>query len=206
MIENNLVSVPYYEFQAPDSLMNKLIEIVNNINFIKSEFNKVSETSLNIPDLENWINQCLHDVQIKVFPKLTSKLKITGMWANKSSKMQYHHKHSHANSIVSGILYLTDSIKGGNTIFYMKDPWYQIHNDGHILLDPNGNSTIEIQSNIQPKYGKLIIFPSTIQHNVTPIIDNSIRYTIAFNTFLDGNIGNSRNATMLHLKNITENL
>lgn len=88
-------------------------------------------------------------------------------------------------------------------MFYSKDPWYQIHNDGHILLDPDDDSTREIQSQISPKSGKLVIFPSVIKHNVTPVLDNEKRYTIAFNTFIDGNIGNYKNATVLNLKTLS---
>lgn len=204
MIENNLISIPCYEFQTSENIMEQVDKILPQIKFEKTENNQVSQTvSLDLPELTSWIYECLEQVQKKVFPNLTGKLKLTSVWLNRATKMQFHHKHSHSNSIVSGILYITDSNHGGDTVFYLKNPWYQIHNDGHILLDPNNDVHYELESSIKPKRGKLIIFPSTVKHKVTPLIDNSIRYTIAFNTFLDGNLGNYKNATVLNLKSFT---
>jgi hypothetical protein len=43
-----------------------------------------------------------------------------------------------------------------------------------------------------PQKGKLLLFPSELQHGVTAIIDNSARYTISFNTFFSGPISDTQ--------------
>lgn len=198
-----LIQIPCYEFQASDSLIDLVLSKCDLIKFTKTETNVVSQyTNLDIPELSSWIEQCVDSVKNEIYPNIKGNLELTAVWMNRATKFQYHSKHSHANSLVSGIVYLSEPKKGGDTVFYYPNPWYSIHNDGYFLLD-NHDNLIEVQQTVKPKKGKTIIFPSTIKHNVTPTLDNDIRYTIAFNAFITGKLGNPLNATGLNIESST---
>ena len=100
---------------------------------------------------------------------------ITQSWANYTEPNQYHHKHTHPNSFISGVFYI-NAIKNEDMIKFYKDlPFvYQInHNQSN-----NYNSSdvaIFVESN------DLILFPSNFSHSVPPTTSKEIRISIAFN-------------------------
>jgi uncharacterized protein (TIGR02466 family) len=110
---------------------------------------------------------------------------ITECWATKTDKFQKHHAHIHPNSIISGIIYLTDH-PDATTEFYLPNPW---HWTDQFLKIGKENSKIQIAS-VKPTVGKIVFFPSNVQHSTKPNLNSVSRYTISFNTFISGNIGN----------------
>ena len=83
------------------------------------------------------------------------------------------------------------------------------------LLDNNINSFIECFKNNGASYGeilpqlsgknkpvsgKLVLFPSHVKHKVLPLTSNENRYTISFNTFLSGVLGEDSRSVYLNLK------
>ena len=44
-------------------------------------------------------------------------------------------------------------------------------------------------STIQSECGKLLIFPSTLLHGTDRMINDEPRYSMSFNTFIEGEIG-----------------
>ena len=66
------------------------------------------------------------------------------------------------------------------------------------MNDPN-HYTVP-QTTIQPKAGRLLLFPSSLLHGVEQNTIGSVRYTMSFNTFIEGSIGNKMNLTYTPLK------
>ena len=110
-------------------------------------------------------------------------LKISQCWLNKTGPDEYHHKHSHPNSYLSGVLYINclpqdfiifeNRLEGmyNNTKFPKKE-----------MTEWNTNATaIDIEK------GDLVIFPSWVPHyvnrNETKDID---RISLSFNTIPTG--------------------
>lgn len=188
MIKKPLLSVDFYEFQCPKDIYEPVKDhLKNSTEFRKNENNLISYQLQN-DAMEAWINDCLSKVQQDKFTGSSFELKVTTIWANKANKLQFHHKHFHPNSIVSGILYLNVNEGYGKTNFFMKDPWWSIHNEGFLkLLDGNTNdASVEILAQAEPEEGKMIVFPSTIWHSVQPHKNMSARYTVSFNSFFRG--------------------
>lgn len=110
-----------------------------------------------------------------------NSVSITQCWANKNIKGSGHHLHSHSNSFISGVFYLTDD--GGDIIF---------QNNTYRMLSPAVQKLNAYNSQdyyIPPLAGRLVIFPSHIAHAVQPNREEIIRYSISFNTMLKGPVG-----------------
>ena len=140
-------------------------------------------------DLYKWIKKCLMEVKNELNFKCT-RLEITQSWANTSQKGQSMWSHTHPNSFVSGILYLTNS--NASTIFSMDSIWTNYYqNTSHTLqLKTTDHDDLIVTHKQQTVQGDLIIFPSNLVHMVDDHdIDDYDRYTISFNSFPAGVIG-----------------
>jgi hypothetical protein len=58
-------------------------------------------------------------------PKHKVNLKITQSWTNYTDKGQYHHKHEHPNSFVSGVFYV-QADKAKDRIYFYRNGYQQI--------------------------------------------------------------------------------
>lgn len=191
---------PIYEFNADNSLvdialsLSKDSEMVysNKLNGYLRNPNKNLNYSFYNKELFAWFNECVASVKAEHYVD-DIDLEITECWGTRTDKFQKHHKHSHFNSILSGVLYLTDHKEAG-TEFYYSNPW----NCTGGVLDITRTEKKILKEVIQPEIGKLIIFPSNLQHATKPNITNIPRFSIAFNTFVSGAFGSQ--TTYLSIK------
>ena len=118
---------------------------------------------------------------------------ITQSWANFTEPGQFHHKHAHPNSVISGVFY-PKANKESDRIYFYKDGYQRIQVPAGEYNPYNSESWwYEVGS------GDLIIFPSNLTHMVQTKQDDGSRISIAFNTFLKGYIGSDESLTGLHL-------
>jgi uncharacterized protein (TIGR02466 family) len=195
----NFLPLSVYEFTCDEILLTKLEEQAAGISTRKNTSNMSSETDLFYDqDLYNWIESCIEEAKENLYIPKEVKLDITSCWINKTRKLQTHHKHMHPNSFMSGILYLSEDHSGGLTEFITENSWW---NNFKWLSFCNSPNVRTIHQRYTPKKGKLLLFPSGLEHGVTAVIDNSTRYTISFNTFFSGPIcGAGTYSTRLDLK------
>ena len=114
-------------------------------------------------------------------------LRITQSWLNKTKPQEHHHAHFHANSYLSGVLYISclpnDHINFNN----------RLHGSYNNMEFPMKNSTVWNVKNLEQNVteGDLILFPSWIMHYVDHnITKNMERISLSFNTFPIGEMGN----------------
>jgi uncharacterized protein (TIGR02466 family) len=194
MIINKLLSVPIYEFQCDESIIDKIYNLAINEEFDSNTYNTISKKNFYNEELYDWLDDCLEEVR-KIYYVDSIKFKITNCWINKSNKLQYHHVHSHPNSIVSGILYLTTH-NSGETVFYYDNPWKKmvsttrtveiqkkIFPENEFHRDP-----ITLTSMISPRKGKLILFPSSIFHGTKANKELFPRYSLSLNSYFSGSV------------------
>ena len=118
---------------------------------------------------------------------------ITQSWLNYTETNQYHHKHAHPNSLVSGVFYINcheehDKIKFFNDTYQTIKPEIKEYNIW--------NS----QSWWFPvKTGDVILFPSSLTHMVETKEGDNTRISLAFNVFIKGKFGSNEHFTELHL-------
>ena len=102
------------------------------------------------------------------------------MWVNVLETGGRQAMHNHANSFVSGVLYLTPTHPAARTVF-MKSPGgtdFAFRND-HAAVTPSAFSADKWISP-QPEPGDLVLFPSYLMHAVPPN-PGERRITMAFN-------------------------
>ena len=114
-------------------------------------------------------------------PKNDLELTITESWINYTSPGEFHHLHYHPNSFISGVFYFKtipdDSIVFVKTV------------KGMFEIEPNNYNYLNSDSWALPvKTGDLLLFPSTLQHQVDKNKSNDVRISLSFNTFIKGDI------------------
>jgi len=126
-------------------------------------------------------------------PKHDVSLRITQSWVNYTEPGQYHHKHAHPNSFVSGVFY-PQANRETDRIYFHRDGYQQIK------IPPNEWNTWNSDSWwFEVGTGDLILFPSSLTHMVETVKGEDTRISLSFNTFPVGQIGDSKMLTQLKL-------
>ena len=141
--------------------------------------------------------------QLKIYveevirPKEELDFYITQSWLNITKPGEYHHEHSHQNSIISGVFYvstedndnimMTDLNLKVKQFFQFPPKEYNIWNSSTWTFLAKNN--------------ELILFPSWLTHQVNSNEKGTTdRISISFNTFVRGILGNQDAASQLILK------
>jgi uncharacterized protein (TIGR02466 family) len=118
---------------------------------------------------------------------------ITQSWLNFTDEERFHHIHTHSNSVVSGVYYFNADIDSDNITFY-REMYEQIKLNRDSFNSFNSNAwTFNV------KTGDLILFPSNLGHGVNVKKGKNKRISLAFNTFIKGEIGEKNYLNMLSL-------
>ena len=118
---------------------------------------------------------------------------ITQSWLNYTETNQFHHKHAHPNSLVSGVLYINCHEEHDKIKFF---------NDKYQTIKPEIKEWNIWNSEswwFSVKTGDLILFPSSLTHSVETKQGNNTRISLAFNVFIKGVVGNNKSLTELKL-------
>jgi uncharacterized protein (TIGR02466 family) len=118
---------------------------------------------------------------------------ITQSWLNYTETNQYHHKHAHPNSFVSGVFYINcheehDKIKFFNNTYKTIKPEVK---DWNIWNSETWWFAV--------KTGDVILFPSSLTHMVETKQGDNTRISLAFNVFIKGTFGSNEELTELVL-------
>ena len=124
-------------------------------------------------------------------PKYDVSLRLTQSWLNYCQPGQFHHKHAHPNSFVSGVLYIK-AAKEQDKIHFYRDGYQQIK-----LPTDNYNTYNSDSWWFEVDAGDLMIFPSHLTHMVESVKQE--RISLSFNTFPIGRVGEEESLTALHL-------
>jgi len=114
---------------------------------------------------------------------------ITQSWINVTKPGEHHFRHSHPNSIISGVFYIT-TVEEDRLYFF--DPYFRWKHMFQIKAkDPTPfNSDTWVQ---HVKSRDLILFPSWLDHSVFKNKHaTKNRISLSFNTFVKGTIGDGR--------------
>jgi len=129
-------------------------------------------------------------------PKNDVNLKITQSWCNYTEPGQYHHKHAHPNSFISGVFYVQADFDV-DRIFFYKDDYQQLK------LPPNTWNHWNSESWwFEAGTGGLVLFPSGLTHMVPNTTSANTRISLSFNTFFEGIVGDAEQMTGLIVKGV----
>ena len=126
-------------------------------------------------------------------PKYDASLYITQSWVNYTEPRQWHHKHQHPNSFISGVFYVNADITKDRIYFY-RDRYEQMR-----IIPREFNVTNSESWWFEAGTGRLILFPSSLTHMVEMKEHEGTRISLSFNTFLKGTLGDNNNLTELIL-------
>lgn len=125
-------------------------------------------------------------------PKHQVGLRVTQSWCNYTESGEFHHKHTHPNSFISGVLYIQVDEFIDRIYFY---------NEGYRQLEIPAREFNMYNSTswwFPCLTGQLLLFPSSCYH----MVDNRAncgftRISLSFNTFLTGRVGDYSDLTGL---------
>ena len=184
-------------YKLTDEQLNylKTLEIRENKgnNFLTTRKDIMNDESMK--DFKHW---CL--LNVTAFAKQLgaserTSFYITQSWMNKNPPKSYHHTHMHPNSIFSCIYY----VEGDKcpTYFYRYDDRTSFGNFAFYENDKGSNAFTATKVGVMNEVGRLVIFPSSMVHDVDKNESNKERATISFNTFIKGEMGEPENSNHL---------
>jgi len=203
-IINNIFPTPIYTTKMDRGFTKQ------ELNFVKEQKNHCTNNQGNINTKDNYIlnrkefknikkfldKHCKNYLDTVICPKNNIDLYITQSWLNYTESNQYHHKHEHPNSVVSGVLYFDSDIKNDKILFS--------HSKGYQQIRPTIDKTKFNIWNSETWFfpvetGNLFMFPSSTTHQVETKKGNNTRISLAFNTFYKGSVGSNTELTELIL-------
>jgi uncharacterized protein (TIGR02466 family) len=141
----------------------------------------------------------LHKIVVDYFDKVVCTSNslipyITQSWISYTETNQFHHRHAHANSYVSGVLYIAANKKVDRIKFY-KEKYDRISLEYKKFNEFNSaNWWFAVET------GYVVLFPSNLTHGVDNKKGTNCRISLAFNVFIKGEIGANLKLTELVLK------
>jgi uncharacterized protein (TIGR02466 family) len=147
-----------------------------------------------LKDLREFVQRSVDNYFREVHaPTQETKLRVTQSWLNYTEPGQFHHKHAHPNSFISGVFY-PQANKDTDKIYFYKDGWQQLKTPTTNWNHYNSDSWW-----MEAYTGRMFIFPSHLTHMVETVKGTDTRISLSFNTFPVGNFGDENSLTGLNL-------
>ena len=200
-IINSIFPTPVYISKINRELTNEELSFIDKtkLDVYKNEGNTTSNDNyiLNnklFKDLKTDLDLRVKDYFEKIIsPTDAITPYITQSWLNYTETNQYHHKHAHPNSFISGVFYINCDEKFDKIKFF---------NDKYkpIKLEVKEWNLWNSETWWFPvKTGDIILFPSSLTHMVETKEGTNTRISLAFNVFIKGTLGLNKQLTELIL-------
>lgn len=200
-IIHGIFPIPIYKSYLDRKLTNKELLFIEKTK-LDTNKNEGNITSNDNYILENKIfNELKKELLIYVYDYFNKVIStknnitpyITQSWINYTEENQFHHRHYHQNSIISGVYYINadeqnDKItffKTGTDFFKFRIKEFNAFNAEAWFFPVKNN--------------EIILFPSNTIHMVDVKKGNNLRISLAFNVFIKGKLGLKEKLTELIL-------
>jgi uncharacterized protein (TIGR02466 family) len=196
-----LFAVPYFMADIGSAISDTQIDYIKNLKVIRDHDNMISENLYILQDSKlaniNTAVQDVLDVYANEVMGIKQKLYVTQSWSLINSPNARMQGHPRSNSIISGWMYycgLPDPVS--NVVFERHNSYQQLE---LIPQVEKRNVYNTLANSVTPEKNKIILFPSGLQHRVEVNKTGEPRYSIAFNCFIKGRLGNYRDVSELSL-------
>lgn len=196
-----LFAEPYFRANIAGSISPQQIAFIQNLKMVDNPENMISENLyiFEEPELESVKDaiQEILDIYARDVLCIPQQLYVTQSWSLICKSNMGMHSHSHSNSILSGSLYYCElPTPPAGMIFTRYDSYQQIDLPPDTQKRNIYNSPI---NRVVPQQNDVLLFSSRLTHMVEQNQSGQPRYSIAFNTFVKGTLGNQRAVTELKL-------
>lgn len=196
---HNLFPIPVGFFNLNRFLTDEELFFIRELETRPNQGNTTSTNNFVLRDpaltsLRSYIEDCVSEYfKQTANPKHNVNLRVTQSWCNFSDPGQHHHKHAHPNSYISGVFYVQTN--PNDRIFFYRSGWQQIK-----LPPAEWNAYNSESWWFEATAGKLILFPSSLEHMVPTVEGDVVRISLSFNTFPVGMVGEEMDLTGLRLE------
>jgi len=188
--KHGLFAIPIYKLKFPlhSELKQSFIDYMENEDgFRLTTTNTCKFTTANLHKTKVFqpFTEFVEDGLMRIMDDLgyIPNIKLTGLWGTKHEDNQFHHRHTHHNSFLAGVYYLSGSENCSGTTFY------NFHHY-HTIIRPaekpgKQGATLALSSHTEPfSEGTLVVFPAWLGHdtarnNIERTKSN--RYILSFN-------------------------
>ena len=192
---------PYFRANIAGTITPQQIAFIKNLKMVNNPENMISENLyiFEEPELKS-IKETVQEV-LDIYARdvlcIPQKIYVTQSWSLVCMPNAGMHGHSHSNSILSGSLYYCELPDPPSSMVFTRHTSYQ-----QIELPPEPgkrniyNSPI---NRVTPRQDDILLFSSRLTHLVEQNKSGQPRHSIAFNTFVKGQLGDYRAVTELKL-------
>ena len=145
-----------------------------------------SETNMHeLPQFKPLVDE-LFKMTIEVFKEewLDRQPRLGNMWANINYQGGYNRPHIHPNTLFSGVYYVHAQPNSGKLV--CNDPRPGIQTVMPVRKPGQPPKHLWRETHLEPKPGRIIMFPAWLWHSVEPNQSNDIRISVSFNFIQDG--------------------
>ena len=193
-----LFATPVFVIKQPDAEWHnkEWLDKALSLQYRKNGGNWAS-VETNVLDLPEWkllkdVVQTELDLIVRDFYELdisNVKLVVTQSWLNVNNDSDHHPMHNHPNSMLSGVIYLNtgeeDAIRFTDNRFNTRMSFMPV---------PTMSQPVE--------KGDIILFDSQLPHSVDVAKRKEKRVSLAFNTFVVGELGSEDGLTFVNIENV----
>ena len=110
--------------------------------------------------------------------ELCQKVKLSNLWININGYKDFNFRHTHPNSLISGVFYVKVPDESSRIRFF---------HPSHHLMAREWRKTLKYNNytssiwDINPQKGRLLLFPSWLEHEVSANLSQENRISISFN-------------------------
>jgi len=115
-----------------------------------------------------------------------ARFEMQNSWGVKHEPNDWAQEHDHANSFISGIVYLDVTPNTGNLVFHKERMWQNIFPRSVYINYDNSTLANSYELEFVPRVGDIFLFPSQLGHSVKANTESRNRYCIAFNYYPRG--------------------
>jgi uncharacterized protein (TIGR02466 family) len=192
---------PYFRANIAGSITPQQIAFIKNLKMVNNPENMISENLYlfeepELKSVKDAVQEVL-DIYARDVLCIPQQIYVTQSWSLICMPNAGMHGHSHSNSILSGSLYYCELPDPPSNMVFTRHTNYQ-----QIELPPEPgkrniyNSPI---NRVTPRQDDILLFSSRLTHLVEQNKSGQPRHSIAFNTFIKGQLGDYRAVTELKL-------
>jgi len=129
-------------------------------------------------------------VYTKKFLNISDRVKfyLQNSWGVKHMPGDWGQPHTHGNSLLSGVYYLKTDNESGNIQFNQPGGYTNLfHQSIRVPFNEHDNISCDTW-NVTPEVGDMVLFPSHLSHSIKTNNSNIIRYSLAFNLHVEGEL------------------